>query len=250
MVNGPEKIWVERQGRLLRTYGLPGAIPATMVTASLDVGNLVLTLAALLAAMLGIFARVSCFLAGLLLYRLAPLETIIWTVSPYARGLTISVLALLVLARRLQPTPLGIVQLALVPERGPDVGAQRGVPAARDDGVEEVEPGAGDHARGLARRHLGDGRQEHVNGWEENRYWQDPDAENVLDHASVLPCPPGQLHCDGDTQGQTCEQHQSTQRAEREFSGNHDGGNIGRRDRGQVTTHPRRDTPDGPRANG
>lgn len=57
-----------------------------------------LALAALLAAMLGVFSRASCFLAGLLLYHLAPLETIIWTVSPYARGLTISVLALLVLA--------------------------------------------------------------------------------------------------------------------------------------------------------
>lgn len=53
---------------------------------------------ALVCVIIGVLPRLSCFLAGVLLYHLAPLESIIWTNSPYARGLTISVLALLTLA--------------------------------------------------------------------------------------------------------------------------------------------------------
>jgi hypothetical protein len=53
---------------------------------------------ALVCAIAGVLPRISCFIAGMLLYHLAPLETIIWTPNPYARGLTISVLALLTLA--------------------------------------------------------------------------------------------------------------------------------------------------------
>jgi Vitamin K-dependent gamma-carboxylase len=53
---------------------------------------------ALVCVIIGVLPRLSCFLAGMLLYHLAPLESIIWTNSPYARGLTISVLALLTLA--------------------------------------------------------------------------------------------------------------------------------------------------------
>jgi hypothetical protein len=52
----------------------------------------------LVCVILGVLPRLSCFLTGLLLYHLAPLESIIWTNSPYGRGLTISVLALLTLA--------------------------------------------------------------------------------------------------------------------------------------------------------
>ena len=78
-----------------------------------------LTLVALLAAMLGVFTRASCFLAGLLLYHLAPLETIIWTVSPYARGLTISVLGLLVLAFSRSGECLALLPSGRRPE-GPD----------------------------------------------------------------------------------------------------------------------------------
>jgi hypothetical protein len=48
--------------------------------------------------MVGLLPRLSCFLSGILLYHLAPLESIIWIPHPYARGLTISVLALLTLA--------------------------------------------------------------------------------------------------------------------------------------------------------
>jgi hypothetical protein len=53
---------------------------------------------ALVCVMVGVLPRMSCFLSGVLLYHLAPLESIVWTNSPYARGLTISVLALLTLS--------------------------------------------------------------------------------------------------------------------------------------------------------
>ena len=53
-----------------------------------------LAVAALVAAFLGVYARLSCLLAGLLLYHLAPLESIIWESAPVIRGLTIPVLAL------------------------------------------------------------------------------------------------------------------------------------------------------------
>jgi hypothetical protein len=53
---------------------------------------------ALLAALVGFYARPACFVAGLLLYHLAPLEAILWSPAPTARGLTLSPLLLLVLA--------------------------------------------------------------------------------------------------------------------------------------------------------
>jgi hypothetical protein len=53
---------------------------------------------ALVCAGLGLLSRLSCFVSGILLYHLGPLESIIWIPHPYARGLTISVLALLTLA--------------------------------------------------------------------------------------------------------------------------------------------------------
>jgi hypothetical protein len=53
---------------------------------------------ALVGALAGILPRLSCFVSGMLLYHLAPFESIIWIPHPYARGLTISVLALLTLA--------------------------------------------------------------------------------------------------------------------------------------------------------
>jgi hypothetical protein len=55
---------------------------------------------ALVCAGLGWFSRLACFVSGILLYHLGPLESIIWIPHPYARGLTISVLALLTLAFR------------------------------------------------------------------------------------------------------------------------------------------------------
>jgi hypothetical protein len=53
---------------------------------------------ALAAVIAGWRPRVTCAISALLLYHLAPLETIIWTSNPYERGLEISVIALLVLA--------------------------------------------------------------------------------------------------------------------------------------------------------
>jgi hypothetical protein len=58
----------------------------------------VLALAALVAAAVGLWPRVACFAAGLLLYHLAPLEVIYWMPNAYERGLTVSVIALLALS--------------------------------------------------------------------------------------------------------------------------------------------------------
>jgi hypothetical protein len=57
-----------------------------------------ITVIALLGAIVGVLPRFSCFVSGLLLYHLAPLESLIWTPSPYVRGMTISVIALLTLS--------------------------------------------------------------------------------------------------------------------------------------------------------
>lgn len=54
--------------------------------------------ASLVGLALGLTPRITALVAALLLYHLAPLETIIWTASPYERGLEVSVLALVVLA--------------------------------------------------------------------------------------------------------------------------------------------------------
>jgi len=58
----------------------------------------ILAVLALLAVLIGWRARPAALVAGVLLYHLAPLETIIWTPSPYERGLEVSVLALIVLS--------------------------------------------------------------------------------------------------------------------------------------------------------
>jgi hypothetical protein len=57
-----------------------------------------LAVVALGATALGVATRISCLTAALLLYHLAPFETIIWTTSPYERGLEITTLSLVVLA--------------------------------------------------------------------------------------------------------------------------------------------------------
>jgi hypothetical protein len=57
-----------------------------------------LAVAALLAALAGLWPRVSCLLAGLLLYHLAPYETLVYTPSPWVKGYTITTLALVVLS--------------------------------------------------------------------------------------------------------------------------------------------------------
>jgi hypothetical protein len=57
-----------------------------------------LVLVALAGVVLGLATRACCLAAGLLLYHLAPLETLFFTPSPWAKGLTIPVLGLLTLA--------------------------------------------------------------------------------------------------------------------------------------------------------
>jgi len=54
-----------------------------------------LTAVLLIGALVGVQARISAFASGLLLYHLAPLESIVWTGSPAARGLTLPALTLL-----------------------------------------------------------------------------------------------------------------------------------------------------------
>ena len=103
-------LWVLVSRNFAGISGLPSqfwsAVPASASWRYLDFGGhsgleLGLEWTAgimLICAIAGVLPRLSCFIAGMLLYHLAPLETIIWTPNPYARGLTISVLALLTLA--------------------------------------------------------------------------------------------------------------------------------------------------------
>lgn len=53
---------------------------------------------ALIALALGLYPRFTALLSGLLLYHLAPLESIIWTPAPYERGFEVAILSLIVLA--------------------------------------------------------------------------------------------------------------------------------------------------------
>ena len=53
---------------------------------------------ALASALLGLRARLACFMSGLLLYHFAPLESLIRSPNPYLRGLTIPTLGLLILS--------------------------------------------------------------------------------------------------------------------------------------------------------
>jgi hypothetical protein len=122
----PPEFWVNvPQAELLRFLIFPGHPQVEYVLQFIAM----LTLAG---AALGIMPRVCCFLSALLLYHLAPLETIYWTASPYQRGFTISVLALFTLSlspcgdalrigttRRNEPSsiycwPLRLVQIYLV----------------------------------------------------------------------------------------------------------------------------------------
>ena len=81
---------------------------------SLEAALQAAAIAALVLALLGVAARASCLAASLLLYHLAPLETLFFTPSPWAKGLTVPVLGLLTLS--LAPSadggwPLRLVQL-------------------------------------------------------------------------------------------------------------------------------------------
>lgn len=88
----PAEFWAEvpdsARWRFLIWEGRPG----------LEAGLQALALAALVGALLGVAARACCLLAALLLYHLAPLETLFFTPSPWAKGLTLPVLGLLALS--------------------------------------------------------------------------------------------------------------------------------------------------------
>jgi hypothetical protein len=73
------------------------------------------TVLALVLAILGVWPRACCLAGGLLLYHLAPLETLMWTPSPYERGFTIAVPALVALgvARHDDGWALRLAQLFL-----------------------------------------------------------------------------------------------------------------------------------------
>jgi hypothetical protein len=94
--------------RFLIFEGHPGRERALVLVAAL----------ALLGAALGVLARACCLVAGLLLYHLAPLETIVLTPSPYVKGFTLAVPALLALSA----APCADA-LALLPRRGPAAAA-------------------------------------------------------------------------------------------------------------------------------
>jgi len=88
----PAEFWTEvpasARWRFLIWEGHPGLESALQA----------LAVAALVGALLGVAARACCLLAALLLYHLAPLETLFFTPSPWAKGLTLPVLGLLTLS--------------------------------------------------------------------------------------------------------------------------------------------------------
>lgn len=88
----PAEFWTEvpasARWRFLIWEGHPGVEAALQAVA----------LAALVGALLGVAARACCLLAALLLYHMAPLETLFFTPSPWAKGLTLPVLGLLTLS--------------------------------------------------------------------------------------------------------------------------------------------------------
>lgn len=110
IVVATQALWVLLSRDLASMSGLPPVFFSTVPTgaqwrylifpghAGLERVVVVIAVAALTAAILGWHARPACFVAGILLYHLAPYESIIWLTSPYARGLTATVLILLVLA--------------------------------------------------------------------------------------------------------------------------------------------------------
>jgi hypothetical protein len=81
-------VWTSTRWRFLIFEGHPALERALQA----------LAVAALAAALLGLATRVSCLLAGLLLYHLAPYETLVFTPSPWVKGYTITTLALVVLS--------------------------------------------------------------------------------------------------------------------------------------------------------
>jgi hypothetical protein len=88
---------------------------------SLEAWLQTLALLALAGVVLGVATRACCAISGLLLYHLAPLETLFFTPSPWSKGLTLPVLGLLTLS----VTRCG-ERLALLPSKGAISGSEDG----------------------------------------------------------------------------------------------------------------------------
>lgn len=80
-----------------------------------------LALLALAGVLLGVATRACCLISALLLYHLAPLETLFFTPSPWSKGLTLPVLGLLTLS----VTRCG-ERLALLPSKAAISGSEDG----------------------------------------------------------------------------------------------------------------------------
>jgi hypothetical protein len=90
-VSGLQDFWVAVPLSVRLRYLLfPGHVGIEQV---LQVGATV----ALVAALVGVYPRTACLLAGVLLYHMAPMDTIIWSPTPLAYGLTLSPVLLLAL---------------------------------------------------------------------------------------------------------------------------------------------------------
>jgi hypothetical protein len=111
----PAELWVDVEPaarfRYLLWEGRPG----------LEAWLQALALLALAGVVLGVATRACCLISGLLLYHLAPLETLFFTPSPWAKGLTLPVLGLLTLS----VTRCG-ERLALLPSVGAVAGNEDG----------------------------------------------------------------------------------------------------------------------------
>ena len=96
----PPEFWASvSSGLKLRflIFGLP---------LSVEQGLFALLYLALVTALVGLFPRLSCLVAGVLLYHFAPLEEILnYAMGPYFGGTTLPVLALLVFAAAPVPRP-------------------------------------------------------------------------------------------------------------------------------------------------
>lgn len=87
----PQGFWAGVRGQLWRFLIFPGH-------PTLEYWLQGLAIIALVAAALGVWPRVSCLAAALLLYHLGPLEGVLWWGDPGERGLEVPILALVVLA--------------------------------------------------------------------------------------------------------------------------------------------------------
>jgi hypothetical protein len=105
-----QALWILLSRDIPALSGLPAAFWSDVSSAErwrfligegrpgLEVALQALALLALVGLALGRATRSCCLAAGLLLYHLAPLETLFYTPSPWAKGLTVPVLGLLTLS--------------------------------------------------------------------------------------------------------------------------------------------------------